>query len=179
MGRLRGLGLSRSTVRALNTGAIAGMSAAWVMTRFTSFWIRAIAPRSGASSPEASSLDLDDRATASLAKVMAFHLLSRTLTPREARVIVPFVRYGIGAIAGAAYGLVTSRASAGVVPGATWGIAIWLLGDEVVLPLLERSTKSTPEPRTAHAQALAAHIVYGITTDLVLQIVRHSASAAK
>jgi hypothetical protein len=155
----------------LSAGAIAGVSAAWAMARFTSLWIRAVSPRKASSSRSVaagtSHLSQDDRATAALIRVAALHLLSRTLTTREERAVVPLVRYGFGAATGAAYGLLTFRLSAGVITGAVWGIALWLIGDEIVLPLLERSSGALPEPRAAHAQAFAAHIVYGITTDAV------------
>ncbi len=51
--------------------------------------------------------------------------------------------------------------------GSPFGIALWGVGDELAIPALGLAKWPNAYPLSAHAQALAAHAVYGITTDLV------------
>jgi uncharacterized membrane protein YagU involved in acid resistance len=55
-------------------------------------------------------------------------------------------------------------ASAGY--GAVYGSAVWLGADEIAVPALGLSGPPTQTQVIGHVQALAAHVVYGVTTDL-------------
>jgi hypothetical protein len=48
--------------------------------------------------------------------------------------------------------------------GAAYGAGLWLLGDELVVPLLGLSDKPTAYPRLKHLQSLAQHLGFGVAT---------------
>ena len=56
--------------------------------------------------------------------------------------------------------------------GAAFGTAVWGGADEIAVPMLGLSKPNAEYPLEAHAQAFAAHIVYGVTTELVRRAVR-------
>ena len=67
----------------------------------------------------------------------------------------------VGGSAGAAYALLTRRVPRGIATGAIFGIGVWLIGYELVVPALTDMPKAhKDEPRRA-ATILLAHLVYG------------------
>jgi uncharacterized membrane protein YagU involved in acid resistance len=56
--------------------------------------------------------------------------------------------------------------------GALFGAAVWVTADEGVVPLLGLSKSPTEYPLSIHAYALASHLVYGLTTEVVRRAVR-------
>jgi hypothetical protein len=48
--------------------------------------------------------------------------------------------------------------------GAAFGAVLWLLGDEVMVPLLGLAEGPKATPPMGHAQALAGHLGYGLVT---------------
>jgi len=132
------------------------------MSQFQAFVSRATA-RS-----DRPSADVDADATQKLAQKIAGYTVDRRLTPEEARVAAPVVHYAYGAFAGAVYGAMAERSAAiRSLSGAAYGTLLWAAGDEIAVPLFGLSPPSTEFPASVHAQALAAHIVYGVTTELV------------
>ncbi len=78
------------------------------------------------------------------------------------------VHYAYGVAWGAAFGL-GARAIAPRIPvvaGLAFGAALWLLSDEVLVPLLRFSRRPAEYPASTHAKGLAAHLVYGVATDV-------------
>ena len=57
--------------------------------------------------------------------------------------------------------------------GLPFGFALWLLGDEVAVPALGLAKPPLEYPPEVHADALAAHFMYGVTTDLLRRVFRH------
>jgi uncharacterized membrane protein YagU involved in acid resistance len=49
--------------------------------------------------------------------------------------------------------------------GSAYGAAVWLVGDEAVVPLLGLSKPPSQYPASTHAYALASHLVYGLTLE--------------
>lgn len=71
--------------------------------------------------------------------------------------------YGIGV--GALYGALRSRfPSSPVVAGLGYGTALWVLGDEIAVPVLGLAHGPTAHRPAVHAQSLGAHLVYGLAT---------------
>ncbi len=48
--------------------------------------------------------------------------------------------------------------------GALFGAGLWLLGDELAVPLLGLSDRPTSYPVTSHLQSLAQHLGFGVAT---------------
>jgi len=56
-------------------------------------------------------------------------------------------------------------------PAFALGTALWLTADEIAMPLLGLSEPTTRRPLEMHLHSFAAHLVYGLTAE----VVRHSA----
>jgi hypothetical protein len=83
------------------------------------------------------------------------------------------VHWGYGMAVGGLYGALSPRAGdAEVAMGAGYGAALWLLGDELAVPLLGLSKGPTGVPGRVHAEALGAHLVYGMTTSAAVRALR-------
>jgi putative membrane protein len=103
------------------------------------------------------------------------HVFGRELPPQAKKVAGPMVHYAFGAVAGGAYGAL-AEVSPAVAAGAglPFGAALWLTADELAVPALGLSKPVTEYPASVHAYALASHLVYGLTTDLVRRAVRRA-----
>jgi putative membrane protein len=62
--------------------------------------------------------------------------------------------------------------------GLPFGTALWLAGDEIAVPALGLSGNPLEYPVSSHLQALAAHCIYGVTTDLVRRAMRKALERA-
>jgi hypothetical protein len=81
--------------------------------------------------------------------------------------------YGIGV--GAVYGALRSRfPSSPVIAGLGYGTALWILGDEIAVPVLGLAKGPTAHPPAVHAQSLGAHLVYGLTTAAATRVLADS-----
>lgn len=80
------------------------------------------------------------------------------------------VHWSYGTLLGGLYGALRGRADAVDAPGGlAFGTAAWLLGDEVMVPLLGLSKGPTEYPAKQHAHRLGAHLVYGLAASVVTQ----------
>ena len=80
------------------------------------------------------------------------------------------VHWGYGMAMGALFGVLERRMPGNDMgAGLGYGAALWLLGDELAVPLLGLSEGPTAHPPRVHAQALGAHLVYGLTTGAALR----------
>jgi hypothetical protein len=122
---------------------------------------------------ERGSDDEDDDAPERLANAVAVGLFDRELTKSEKETAGTALHYAYGTSMGALYGAAAELAP-GVVTGAglPFGAAVWATADEGVVPLLGLSKKPTEYPLSIHAYALASHLVYGLTAEVVRRAVR-------
>ncbi len=79
------------------------------------------------------------------------------------------VHWGYGIVQGGVYGALQANAddstlSADLTRGWAFGTALWLFGDEGIVPILGLQQGPTAAPLGTHAQRLAMHLVYGATT---------------
>jgi hypothetical protein len=83
------------------------------------------------------------------------------------------VHWGYGIAVGGLYGaLRPDRHDYELPTGLGYGTALWLLGDEVAVPLLGLAKGPTAHPPRGHAQALGAHLVYGLATSAATKALR-------
>jgi uncharacterized membrane protein YagU involved in acid resistance len=76
------------------------------------------------------------------------------------------VHYGYGALWGAGYALaLRALGRSPLMAGLAFGTVLWLLSDELAVPLLGFSRAPARYPVSTHAKGLAAHVVYGVATD--------------
>jgi uncharacterized membrane protein YagU involved in acid resistance len=94
--------------------------------------------------------------------------LHHQLTGAEKQQAGIAMHYAMGAASGALYGALCEifpPASAGA--GALFGIVLWITADEIAVPALGLSKGPTEFPIGVHAKALASHLVYGVSTELI------------
>lgn len=180
-------------LRGMAAGLLAGTAAAWVMNQFQQ--VHAINPPSGRGrKPDAGneaeaqaeqaqggeeqglhqSADVDENATVKTAERISQRVLHRDLTETEKKIAGPAVHYAYGSLIGALYGgMAELLPITGAGLGMPFGFALWLLGDEIAVPALGLAKKPTEYPPEVHADALAAHLMYGTTTDVLRRFLRH------
>ncbi|WP_223640425.1 DUF1440 domain-containing protein [Corallococcus sp. EGB] len=85
------------------------------------------------------------------------------------------VHWGYGTFWGAVHGALHDRVPlAGKLFGVGLGLGLFLFGDELAVPLLRLSPPPQKVPAKSHLSALAAHLVYGTTTESTYRLVRHA-----
>jgi putative membrane protein len=149
---------------ALVSGVIGGLAASFAMSQFQAGLAKL--PKS----EEASSAQQDagDDATVKAAGAVSKSAFGHELTKKEKAAAGPAVHYGFGALMGAIYGLLAEAVPAVATGwGMPFGTALWLAADELAVPALGLSKSPTEYPASTHASALAAHLVYGLSVDLV------------
>jgi uncharacterized membrane protein YagU involved in acid resistance len=85
----------------------------------------------------------------------------------------PIVHYAFGAIAGGLYGGLAEYSS--VVTsgfGTSFGGILFSLADFLAVPALNLAPSPMDQPASAQASPFAAHIVYGVSTELVRRMLR-------
>ena len=85
----------------------------------------------------------------------------------------PIVHYSFGALMGAIYGGFSEYSGAAKAGfGSAFGAALFAVADVVAVPALNLSPPATEQPASALATPFAAHLVYGVTTELVRRVAR-------
>ncbi len=116
-----------------------------------------------------------DDAAERLANTISVGVFDHELTKSEKDTAGTALHYAYGVSMGAFYGV-----AAEIVPvvtigaGLPYGAMIWVTADEGVVPLLGLSKSSSEYPFPIHAYALASHLVYGLTNELVRNAVRRA-----
>lgn len=188
IGELRGGGVWKG----LAAGAAGGLAASVAMNQFQALWSKLAGRRErshGAQSMQQGSpqhgvgRELQrrgrdegrDDAAMRLANAISVGLLDHELTRSEKEATGTAIHYAFGVMTGGVYG-----AAAELLPGITagagvpFGAFVWLSADEGVVPGLGLSKSPTEYPLSIHAYALASHLVYGLTTELVRRAVRQA-----
>lgn len=148
------------------TGAVAGVIGVWALDRIDWFmWNResddtrqrTIAARPGGEPPAQALVTRVKEAT------------GRDPDPRTHETASQAVHYAIGIVPAIAYAFARDRLpGSGAVRGAAFGTALFVGQDEVLNTLTGLGGKPRDYPWTAHARGLAAHMVYGVATELAL-----------
>lgn len=153
-----------SVWRGALAGSLSGLVGAWVMNQFQT------ALSKPSSDHQAQSFE---DTTVKAAGAIIESALDRPLTLEEKQVAGPIVHYSVGSTVGALYGVVTELIpQASTAWGMPFGAAVWLGADEIGVPAVGLSKSPFDYPVSTHVSALAAHVVYGVTTDLVRRAIR-------
>jgi hypothetical protein len=183
--------------KGLAAGLIGGLVASWTMNEFQALWTRLAegyekphGAQSMQETPEASRSQGDnnqrgsngkseseesENAAEKVASIVSRNLFGYELQKSEKEAGGKAVHYGFGLVTGGIYG-----ALAEIVPevavggGLPFGAMVWLTADEGVLPALGLSKGPTEYPLSTHAYSLAAHFVYGLTTEVVRGALRRA-----
>ena len=148
-------------------GFVGGLAASYVMNQFQ-YLLIALSEKDKKSENEE-----QEPANVKAAEEISEVVFDHNLTKSEKEPAGEAVHFAMGAFSGLFYG-----ATAEILPettigaGLPFGTAVWLVADNVIVPKLGLSKPVTEYPLSTHAYALASHLVYGLTTDLVRRGVR-------
>lgn len=161
--------------KGLAAGIVAGLVASWAMDRFQYWWLsfgRDDEQRLQQSPNQEA--NQEEPATVKTASAIS-GIFAHRLTDREKQIAGPIVHYVVGTTAGAAYGVAAEcEPDVTTLAGIPFGAAFWLVVDEGALPLLGLAKGPTAYPTSTHVYALASHLVFGVTAEIVRNAVRRA-----
>lgn len=169
---------NRNAWKGLVAGVVGGVVASWTMDRFQYWWLsfRGEDERELQQAPSEQG-NREEPATVKTASVISEGVFGYSLTAREKEIAGPIVHYAVGTSAGAVYGLSAEyEPDVTTLAGVPFGAAFWLVVDEGALPLLGLAKGPTAYPISTHAYALASHLVFGLTAEVVRSTVRRALS---
>jgi uncharacterized membrane protein YagU involved in acid resistance len=177
-------------LKGLAAGVVGGLVASIVMNQFQAFLSKQVAgeershgaqslqqgtPQQGVGRElQAEGKDEpQDDATERLANAISVAVFQHELTEQEKELAGTALHYAMGTTSGALYGAVAElvpQATAGA--GLPYGMAVWLIADEGIVPAAGLSKTPAEYPLWIHVYSLSTHLVYGLTTELVRRAVR-------
>jgi hypothetical protein len=173
-----------SPLKAITAGLVGGVAGAWAMNGFQRMAERARGGRevTGAApgalrhgrgpQPAQAERDASDDATARAVSTVVEPVIDRRLRLEERQRLGALAHLAFGAASGALYALTAeSWPRATVLAGVPFGVAVWALADEGVVPLLGLSRGPRTQPPSVLAYGLASHFVYGLTTETTRKLV--------
>jgi len=169
---------STCILRGAAAGALGGFVASWVMNGFIA---TAMTAQEALKSPEQKAQEQSQKpqgeeqsedSTVKVADALTWIVTGRHLGREGKQRGGPIVHYAFGTLMGALYGTfaeLSDTATAGT--GSAFGTALFIGADEVMVPALGLGKFPTEESVGSQITHLAAHIVYGTTTELVRRLV--------
>lgn len=106
----------------------------------------------------------DESATDALGRILYEKILRRPPSPRVQHALSWAIHVGYGLAWAGVFGAIGRPSRRTLHTGALFGAALWLFGDELVVPLLGLSDKPTAYLPARHVQSLLQHLGYGIAT---------------
>lgn len=174
---------NRNVVRGVLAGAAGGLVASWVMNVFiegpghalqTSLQTEEEKKQSDSLSREEEDKGgVKEDATMKAADALVEYVSGRHLSLAGKQKGGPVVHYGFGTLMGGLYGgcaELTDAARAGF--GTAFGTTLFVVADMVAVPALHLSAPSPELTASTVAPPLAAHLVYGATTELIRRALR-------
>jgi uncharacterized membrane protein YagU involved in acid resistance len=111
-------------------------------------------------------------ATFQAADVLADHVTGQPLPGTSKPAVASALHYAFGGAVGAIYGEAAVRTpDIATGAGLPFGATVWLLADELGMPLAGLARKPAAYPIEDHATTLAAHLIYGAVTEGVRRTV--------
>lgn len=100
----------------------------------------------------------------------------RHLSHEERKQAGPVVHYAFGGLVGGLYGALAECSEwTSLGFGTVFGTILFVGADLIAVPAFGLGPSATEQPMTSQATPLAAHLVYGTTTDLVRRAIRAAA----
>ncbi|MGA9882702.1 MAG: hypothetical protein WBQ34_03175 [Candidatus Acidiferrales bacterium] len=160
--------------KGLLAGMVGGLIGTMVMTEFQKGWTSASKNFANNGAGEKRRKDhktqtdteKEDATMKAAGKIAA--LTGHRLSHQQKKRAGPLVHYGFGTLQGAMYGTVTELAgvSGGFVPSLIFGAALFTIADEIAVPALGLSGEPSESRLSSHLYGLAAHVVYGLSTEM-------------
>jgi len=159
-------------LKGIVAGVAGGLLASLVMEQFQALWTMVgekLQEPKGDTRPKKK----PKPTTVKTADVLSRQLFGHKVPKNKQKMAGEAVHYAMGATSGAIYGAMAEVAPVvTAVEGTAFGTAVWLVADEVSLPVLGLSKPPTSIPLSTHVYALASHFVYGAVTEAIRRVVR-------
>jgi putative membrane protein len=167
----------QNLLRGVLAGMAGGLAAAWVMNAFMAGPGQELqqAVQSGEENrPQQAPGDQpEEDATMKAADAVAHAATGEHLSRPQKEAGGPIVHYAFGALTGALYGgLAEYSPSVRSGFGTSFGGILFSTADLLAVPILNLGPSPADQPASALASPFAAHIVYGVTTELVRRLFR-------
>jgi hypothetical protein len=151
----------------LMVGIVAGLVAALAMNVFQSAW-------TGLSS----SADPDDTAAIRAADAISEEVSGEPVKPSAKKSADAMLHYLTGGALGGLYGLLGGTFPALMTGrGLVFGVAAWLLCDEIAVPTLRLGPSPTETNADEHVLAFSSHMVFGAVLDFTRRMLNLAVSA--
>ena len=159
-------------LKGLVAGAIGGLAGTLAMNYAQRLWSVAVdAPPSESAAGMHDARDWQERQEGQNSNEMAAQTIAsfvgRRLTEGELALAASMVHFSFGAVVGAVYGVYAAWRGHRRRTGLGLGTMLWLVADEIAMPVLGLSRPTLERPAEKHLQSLAAHFVYGVVTEQV------------
>lgn len=167
----------KNLTRGILAGMAGGLAAAWVMNDFMAGFGKKLQQPVHSEKedlrPEASEPRPQEDATMKAADAVAYTATGKHLSRAQKESSGPMVHYAFGALTGALYGgLAEYSPTVTSGFGTGFGGVLFSTADLLAVPALKLAPSPANQPTSAQASPFAAHIVYGITTELVRRTLR-------
>jgi len=160
-------------------GFVAGLAATFAMNRAMALWsLLAANYQSRSAGGTEDARDWQERgegrnANELAAQAIARNTIDRPFTRSELKIAAPLVHYAFGGLTGAVYGAAAEVSPAArALAGTAYGTGVWIVADEVVVPLIGWSKTAGAFSPEMHAQAFVSHLVFGAVTEAVRRTLR-------
>lgn len=156
-------------------GAIAGAAGVWALDQATwAMWNR--------EDPEVMEQERQARPggldPAHVMANRAAHAMGTELTPKQPNAAGMVVHYSLGVLPGALYGVLRHEMGGlNTGRGAFFGLGLGIVQDQIINSVIGTSGAPTEYPKEAHIRGLVGHAVYGVVTDMVLEMLDKVAPA--
>lgn len=112
----------------------------------------------------------DESSTAAAGRIAYEEVTGEEPTEETRALLSTAVHWGYGMMLGGLYGALRGRREGlDLKGGLVFGSLAWLLGDELLVPLLGLSKGPTAFPAEQHAHRRGAHMTYGLATSVATQ----------
>jgi uncharacterized membrane protein YagU involved in acid resistance len=139
-------------------GAVAGLSATFLMTKFQ----ESAQKLEKALSEKRKNEEKGTPSTVKLADKVSQTIVHHRIPARKKDLAGNFVHYGFGTSLGILYGILNQRKMPKeVFSGLAFGFLVWALADNGLVPLMKLSQGPFEKGWKDQAYALAAHLMYG------------------
>jgi putative membrane protein len=156
-------------VKGIVAGLVAGLAATWVKDKVQTK-ISEI-QSSGEQQPSSS----EEPSTVKAAEVVSEKVFQHELSDREKEKAGPAVDYSFGSAMGGLYGgLAEAVPEIRAGEGLAYGTGLWLVADEIGVPAAGLAKWPHKYPMSVHLNALAGHLVYGFTLEVVRRVFRRT-----
>lgn len=115
----------------------------------------------------------DESSTAALGRMMYNAVEHHDPDQETKSELSNVVHWSYGVLQGGVYGVMQPvLGDNALLGGALFGTGLWLLGDELAVPLLGLQDGPTAASPATHLNRLALHLAYGVTTAATMQLLK-------